>query len=51
MNHSQKIEKLKSLENERDFRSFLMDLLKRIGFKDVKETHQYGNPEYERVQN
>lgn len=46
MDHSEKLEKLKSLENEKQFRLFLIDLLKRMGFENVQHTHQYGRPEF-----
>lgn len=46
MNYKDKIEKLKSFPNEREFRFFLMDLLKRIGFKDIQLVHKQGEPEF-----
>ncbi len=40
-----KIEKLKSFKDEAEFREFLIDLLIKMGFKDVMHTHRYGAPE------
>jgi len=45
MSNQEKIEKLKSFKNEKEFREFLVDLLKKNGFKDVLHTHRYGSPE------
>jgi hypothetical protein len=45
MTHSEKLEKLKSFDNENSFRLFLIDLLKKMGFNDVTHTHRYGSPE------
>lgn len=46
MNQKEKIERLDSFQNEKEFREFLIDLLKRIGFTNVYHTHRYGNPEF-----
>lgn len=46
MNYKDKIEKLKSFPNEREFRFFLMDLLKRTGFKDIQLAHKQREPEF-----
>ena len=46
MTEREKIEKLKQFENERVFREFLIELLKRIGFKNVFHSHRYGSPEF-----
>lgn len=45
MNTPDKIKKLRNFSNEADFRIFLIDFLKKRGFKDVFHTHQYGRPE------
>lgn len=45
MNNQQKIDHLQEFENEAEFRMFLIDLLKRIGYKGVIHTHRYGSPE------
>ena len=45
MIHKEKIEKLKSFKNESEFREFLIDFLKKIGFTNVMHTHRYGSPE------
>lgn len=45
MNHKDKIEKLKEFKNEKEFREFLIDFLKKSGFSDVLHTHRYGSPE------
>jgi hypothetical protein len=45
MTHQEKLEKLKSFDNENSFRLFLIDLLKKMGFNDVTHTHRYGSPE------
>lgn len=45
MNYADQIAKLKSFSNEREFREFLMIFLRKMGFKNVQLTHQYGNPE------
>jgi hypothetical protein len=45
MNQRQKIEKLQDFRNEADFRIFLIDLIKRMGFSNVVHTHRYGSPE------
>ena len=42
MNHGQKIQKLKDFKNEKEFREFLIDLLKKMGFENVMHTHKYG---------
>ncbi|MFN0290127.1 NACHT domain-containing protein [Pedobacter helvus] len=46
MTHPDKLKKLKDFENEKDFREFLISLLKKMGFKDVLHTHRYGFPEF-----
>lgn len=45
MTTSEKIEHLKKFQNEKEFREFLIDFLKKSGFKDVMHTHRYGAPE------
>jgi hypothetical protein len=45
MNHQQKIEKLRDIKSEADFRIILIDLLKKMGYSDVKHTHRFGSPE------
>lgn len=45
METTKKIEKLKNFENEKEFREFLIDFLKKRGFSDVFHTHRYGSPE------
>lgn len=45
MNHQQKIERLQEFKNEGEFRIFLIDLLRRIGYKSVIHSHRYGSPE------
>lgn len=45
MTTADKIEKLKKFENEKEFREFLIDYLKKRGFTDVFHTHRYGSPE------
>ena len=45
MTTEKKIEKLKGFSNEREFRNFLIDLLRKIGFTDIIHTHRYGDPE------
>ena len=45
MNHRQKIEQLESFNSESEFRYFLMDMIKKIGFTDVQHTHRYGSVE------
>lgn len=45
MNTGQKLEKLKSFKNEKEFREFLIDFLKKRGFTNVMHTHRYGSPE------
>jgi hypothetical protein len=45
MNHNQKVLKLREFPNEKEFRLFLIDLLKSLGFKNVQHTHSYGEPE------
>ncbi|WP_346857999.1 hypothetical protein [uncultured Draconibacterium sp.] len=45
MKHAEKIKKLKEFKNEKEFREFLIDFLKKIGFEDVMHTHKYGAPE------
>lgn len=46
MTDREKTEKLKQFTNEREFREFLIELLKKIGFKNVIHSHRYGNPEF-----
>ncbi|MCJ7448301.1 MAG: HAMP domain-containing histidine kinase [Bacteroidales bacterium] len=46
MTYEDKIQKLKEFKNEAAFRFFLLDLLTRMGFKDLIETHKYGSPEF-----
>ncbi|HEU4470774.1 MAG TPA: AAA family ATPase [Flavisolibacter sp.] len=46
MNHQQKIAKLQTFRNEAEFRIFLIDLLRRMGYDNVIHTHRYGSPEY-----
>jgi len=45
MDHKQKIEQFNNFKSESEFRNFLMDLIKRIGFTDVQQTHRYGSIE------
>lgn len=45
MTHKDKLEKLKEFKNEKEFREFLIDFLKKSGFTDVLHTHRYGSPE------
>lgn len=45
MIYSEKIRKLKDFKNEKEFREFLIDLLKKIGFENVLHTHKYGTTE------
>lgn len=45
MTNSEKIERLKDFLDEKKFREFLIDLLKRAGFDEVQHTHLYGRPE------
>lgn len=45
MTTQEKYDRLKEFQNEADFRLFLIDFLKKRGFKDVFHTHRYGNPE------
>jgi len=45
MTTQEKISKLKTFKNEREFREFLIDFLKKCGFTDVIHTHRYGSPE------
>lgn len=45
MNHQQKIDRLQQFKNEAEFRIFLIDLIKRIGYQNVIHTHRYGSPE------
>jgi HJR/Mrr/RecB family endonuclease len=45
MTTTDKIEKLKTFSNEKEFREFLIDFLKKRGFLDVIHTHRYGSPE------
>lgn len=46
MNYKDKVKRLSQFKNENEFRLFLIDLLKKIGFKDVQHTHKYGKPEF-----
>ena len=46
MDHKAKLERLKELTPESEFRLFLIDLLKRAGFKNVQHSHKYGAPEF-----
>lgn len=46
MTNKDKIEKLKSFKSEKDFREFLIELLKKVGFQNVIHSHRYGNPEF-----
>lgn len=46
MNHKDKVKRLSQFKNENEFRLFLIDLLKKIGFKDVQHTHKCGKPEF-----
>lgn len=45
MTTQEKIEKLKEFKDEKEFRQFLIDFLKKRGFQDVLHTHRYGSPE------
>jgi hypothetical protein len=45
MTTQDKIQRLKNFPNEKEFREFLIDFLKKCGFKDVRHTHRYGSPE------
>ncbi|WP_442846912.1 NACHT domain-containing protein [Leeuwenhoekiella sp. H156] len=45
MTSTEKNKKLATFKNEREFREFLIDFLKKIGFQEVMHTHRYGNPE------
>lgn len=45
MKHAHKIQKLKNFRNEKEFREFLIDLLKKLGFENIIHTHKYGKPE------
>ena len=45
MDHQQKLLKLQQFDNEASFRIFLIDLIKRMGFRNVLHTHRYGSPE------
>lgn len=45
MKTTEKIEVLKNFKNEKEFREFLIDFLKKRGFTDVFHTHRYGSPE------
>lgn len=45
MIHSEKLKKLKDFKSEKDFREFLIDFLKKLGFDNVIHTHKYGAPE------
>lgn len=46
MNHGDKLHHLRELKSEKVVREFLMDLLHRLGFKEVYHTHRYGAPEF-----
>lgn len=45
MTTQDKYDRLKEFQNEAEFRLFLIDFLKKRGFKDVLHTHRYGSPE------
>lgn len=45
MNNQQKIEKLQGFNSEAEFRVFLIDLVKRMGYQNVIHTHRFGSPE------
>lgn len=45
MTTQEKIEKLKEFKNEKEFREFLIDFLKKSKFTSVMHTHRYGSPE------
>ncbi|PXX30645.1 NACHT domain-containing NTPase [Arenibacter sp. ARW7G5Y1] len=45
MTSTEKNKKLASFNNEKEFREFLIDFLKKSGFHDVLHTHRYGSPE------
>ncbi|MFN8298749.1 MAG: hypothetical protein U0T75_06555 [Chitinophagales bacterium] len=45
MSTKEKIERLKNFQSEKEFREFLIDLLKKMGFTEVYHTHRFGNPE------
>jgi DNA replication protein DnaC len=45
MTTQEKKEKLKEFKNEKEFREFLIDFLKKYGFTNVMHTHRYGSPE------
>ncbi len=45
MTQASKISKLKEFKNEKEFREFLIDFLRKRGFTDVIHTHRYGSPE------
>jgi len=41
----EQISKLKDFKNEKEFREFLIDFLRKSGFENVIHTHRYGQPE------
>jgi len=43
MNRTEKLEKIQNLEKETDLHEILMDLLPKLGYKDVILTHERGN--------
>ncbi len=45
MTTQEKYERLKEFKNEKEFREFLIDFLKKWGFTNVIHTHRYGSPE------
>lgn len=45
MTTKEKTDKLTSFKDEKEFREFLIDFLKKSNFKDVIHTHRYGSPE------
>lgn len=45
MTTQEKSDKLKEFKNEKEFREFLIDFLKKKGFTNVMHTHRFGSPE------
>lgn len=45
MTTQEKSDKLKEFRNEKEFREFLIDFLKKKGFTNVMHTHRFGSPE------
>lgn len=43
--NNEKINKLKNFKTEKEFREFLIDFLKKCGFRDVIHSHRFGSPE------